>query len=84
MNGKKTHAHAKVSADRQPLENDECVVVFCECACPALNLLPEADGKQRFGGCGKLKDAVKHAVQCANCTCLSSICFRLGSIRKVS
>lgn len=34
-------------------------LLFFVNARPALNLLPEADGKQRFGGC-----AVKHAVQC--------------------
>lgn len=39
-------------------------LLFFVNARPALNLLPEADGKQRFGGCAKLKDAVKHAVQC--------------------
>lgn len=38
---------------------------------------------QTSGDCAKLKDAVKHAVQCANYSCLSSICFHLGSIRKV-
>lgn len=55
--------------------------------CVRFESVPEADEKQRlaqtFGDCAKLKDAVKHAVQCANYSCLSSICFRLGSIRKV-
>lgn len=40
--------------------------------------------RQRYGDCANLKDPVTHAVQCANYGCLSSICFHLGSIRKVS